>query len=216
MQTFLRESYISSVHSEVPSSGNIFSLPILSQLGIMLPRYLLLEGMSVDWTASIDQRNLSKLKDHIAQMPPIIFLVSEERQDEHIKCCLFYPKGSVKEEEKPCILQLEPVHRIFRTASSKKENVSIQVDSDNMTLVASITWERESSITDESGWKSPALTSSLAIEYDTMELVVLEEGLGQFMVERENHSTVNVPLCIDAVELLKCDHQRIFVEDFEY
>lgn len=116
MQAFLRESYIPSAHREAPSSGYIFSHPILSQLGIILPRYLLLEGVSVDWTARINRLDLDKLKDHITAH-------RSSGQDQQVRFGLFYPKGSVEEEEKPCIFQLEPVHRVLRTPSSKKENV---------------------------------------------------------------------------------------------
>lgn len=219
MQAFLRESYIPSAHREAPSSGYIFSLPILSQLGIMLPRYLLLEGVSVDWTARINQLDLGKLKDHITQTPPIVLLVSGSSQDQQVRFGLFYPKGSVEEEEKPCIFQLEPVHRVLRTPSSKKENVSIQVDLDknkNPILAASITWKRESSIAYEPDGEGSALIGRLAIEYDTMSLVVSEEGLGRFTVQRENYPKLDEHFRVDVVELLKCDHQRVFVGDFDY
>lgn len=212
MQAFLRESFTPSVQRETPSSGSIFSLPILSQLGIMLPRYLLLEGVSVDWTAQINQLDLGKMKDHINQTPPMVFLVSGSSQDRKVKFGLFYPKGCVDPEEKPCIFQLEPVHRALWTPSSK-ENVSIQVDLDenkNPLLAASITWKRgpygESSASDD----------RLAIEHDMMSLVVSEEGSGRFTVQREKHPKIDEQFRVDVVELLKCDHQRVFVEDFDY
>ena len=159
MQEFLRVSFTSSAHCEVPSSGSIFSLPMLSQLGITLPRYLLLEGVSVDWTAKINQLDLGKMKDHINQRPPMVLLVSGSSQDQRVKFGLFYPKGFVDPEEKPCIFQLEPVHRAV-WAPSSKENVSIQVDLDenkNSTLVASINWKREPY------GESSALSDKLAI-----------------------------------------------------
>lgn len=56
----------------------------------------------------------------------------------------------------------------------------------------------------------------LAIEYDTMSLVVSEEGLGHFTVQRENYPKIDEHFRVGVVELLKCDHQRVFVEDFNY
>lgn len=132
---------------------------MLSQLGIMLPRYLLLEGVSVDWTAKIDQRDLGKMKDHINQTSPMVLLVSGSSQDQRVKFDLFYFKVYVDPEEKPCIFQLEPVHRAV-WAPSSKENVSIQVDLDenkNSTLVASINWKKEPY------GESSALSDKLAI-----------------------------------------------------
>ena len=211
MQTFLRESFTPSAHRGAPSSGSIINLPILSQLGIMLPRYLLLEGVSVDWTANIDQLDLGEMKNHINKTPPMVLLVSGSSQDQRVKFGLFYPRGSVGPEEKPCIFQLEPVHRAFWTPSSK-ENVSIQVDLDEnkkSSLVASISWKRESY------GENSALNDKLAIEDNTMSLVASEEGFGHFTV-REKYPKIDEHFRADVVELLKCDHQRVFVEDFNY
>ena len=89
----------------------------------------------------------------------MVLLVSGSSQDQRVKFGLFYPKGFVDPEEKPCIFQLEPVHRAV-WAPSSKENVSIQVDLDenkNSTLVASINWKREPY------GESSALSDKLAI-----------------------------------------------------
>lgn len=43
------------MHREVPLPGHIFNLPILSQLGILLPRYLVYYGISVDLTVKNDK-----------------------------------------------------------------------------------------------------------------------------------------------------------------
>ena len=212
MKEFLRESFTPSAHREVPSSGSIFSLPMLSQLGIMLPRYLLLEGVSVDWTAKIDQLDLGKMKEHINQTPPMVLLVSGSSQDQRVIFGLFYPKGYVDPEEKPCIFQLEPVHRAFWTPFLT-ESVSIQVDLDgnkNSLLAASITWKRKPY------GESPVSDDRFAIEHDTMSIVASEEGFGRFTVQRENHPKTDESFRVDAIELLKCDHQRVLVEDFDY
>lgn len=205
-------SFTPSAHREVPFSGSIFSLPMLSQLGIKLPRYLLLEGVSVDWTAKIEQLDLGKMKDHINQTPPMVLLVSGSSQDQRVKFGLFYPKGYVDPEEKPCIFQLEPVHRAF-WAPSSKENVSIRVDLDenkNPVLAASITWKREPY------GESSASDDKLAIEYDAMSLVASEEWSGRFTVQRDKYPKIDEHFRVEVVELLKCDHQTVFVEDFEY
>ena len=185
---------------------------MLSQLGIKLPRYLLLEGVSVDWTAKIKQLDLGKMKDHINQRPPMVLLVSGSSQDQRVKFGLFYPKGYVDPEEKPCIFQLEPVHRAF-WAPSSKENVSIRVDLDenkNPVLAASITWKREPY------GESSASDDKLAIEYDAMSLVASEEWSGRFTVQRDKYPKIDEHFRVEVVELLKCDHQTVFVEDFEY
>lgn len=177
----------------------------------MLPRYLLLEGVSVDWTANIDQLDLGEMKNHINKTPPMVLLVSGSSQDQRVKFGLFCPRGSVEPEEKPCIYQLEPVHRVFWTPSSK-ENVSIQVDLDENRkpiLAASINWKRGPY------GESPALNDKLAIEDNTMSLVASEEGFGHFIV-REKYPKIYEHFRVDVVELLKCDHKRVFVEDFEY
>ena len=179
----------------------------------MLPRYLLLEGVSVDWTARINQLDVGKLKDHINQTPPMVLLVSGNSQDRQVKFGLFFPKGSVDPEEKPCIFQLEPVHRAFWTPSLKKENVSIQLDLDenkNPLLAASITWKREPY------GEGPASDNRHATEHNTMGIVASEEGFGRFTVQRENYPKTDENFCVDAVELLKCDHQRVLVEGFDY
>lgn len=179
----------------------------------MFPRYLLLEGMSVDWTVGIDQLDVGKLKDHINQTPPMVLLVSGNSQDRQVKFGLFFPKGSVDPEENPCIFQLEPVNRAFWTPSLKKENVSIHVDLDenkNPLLMASITWKREPY------GEGPASDNRLATELDTMTIVASEEGFGRFTVQTENYPEIDENFCVDAIELLKCDHQRVLAEDFDY
>lgn len=145
----------------------------------------------------------------MTQTPPIIILVSGSSQDQQVRFGLFYPKGSVEEEEKHCIFQLEPVHRVFRALDSKREIVSIQVDLDqNKTpiLTASITWKREPPTAYVPDGEGSAVTGKVAVEYDTMCLVVSEEGHGHFTVRREKYPKIDEYFHVDTVELLKCDH----------
>ena len=48
-----------------------------------------------------------------------------------------------------------------------------------------------------------------------MSLVVSEEGSGHFSM-RKKYPNIDEHFCVEVVELLKCDHQRVFVEDFDY
>lgn len=212
MPTFFEISYKPSVRREVPSPGYIFSLPILSQLRIMLPRYLLFHGVSVDLTVRNDQMDLGKLVNHIIQKPPIVLLVSGSSQDQEVIFGLSYPGGSFKSGAGACIFQLEPVHRIFRTPPlTKNYSHSIKVRSDDdkkPTLVASTVWERKS--------HGSAVIDKFGVGHNLMSLVVSEEGFGQFTVERELFPRIEEHFSVDAIELLKCDHQEFIAEDFDY
>lgn len=114
-QDFFRKAYVPSIQREVPFPGYILNLPLLSQLGLMLPRWLLYEGMSVACSATIDQINLRDLRDHITQDPPVLLLVSgrSNNNQQHVTFGLFYPKGFLPdgydEELGARMFQFEPV-----------------------------------------------------------------------------------------------------------
>lgn len=197
-----------SVHREVPSPGHIFNLPILSQLGILLPRYLVDYGISVDLTVKNDEMDLGKLEKHIIEKPPIVLLVSGSNQGQKVIYGLFYPKGSIDEEAEPCIFQLEPVHRVFRTEYLYRHGLSIQVhpnDDKKPTLETSIIWGKMP--------QSSAMIDRLGAGNNIMSLAVSEEGFGHFTVNRDSFSRIEERFSVDAIELLKCDHQKINVEE---
>lgn len=208
MRKVLKVSSKPSVHREVTLPGHIFDLPILSQLGILLPRYLVCYGISVDWTVKNDKIHLGKLENHITEKPPIVLLVSGSSQGQKVIFGLLYPKGSTVEETEPYLFQLEPVHRVFSAPYLYRHNLSIQVYSDDdkkPTLEAAIIWGKIS--------QSSAMVDRPAAGNNIMSLAVSEEGFGHFIVDRDSFPRIEERFSVDAIELLKCDHQKIIVDE---
>ena len=209
-QEFIKKSYAPSFQREVPSSGYIFNLPLLGQLGLMLPRWVPEQGMSVAWSATRDQMNLCDMKDHITQKPPLLLLVSgRSRQDQqHVTFGFSYPKGFIPEEFddefgmiKATMFQFEPVQRAFHITGGEADDYFIRVDlEDNPTITSQISREDKRSVGNQS----------------VLSLKVDSKGLGHFMVQVHNLPSINEYFHVDALELVKCDFQQIFVNDYEY
>lgn len=218
-QDFFRKAYVPSIQREVPSPGYILNLPLLSQLGLMLPRWILYEGISVACSATIDQMNLRDLRDHITQDPPMLLLVSgrSNNNQQHVTFGLFYPKGFLPdgydEELEPRMLQFEPVQRYFGTHNSKDYSIQFDLEGENPTMTGQVTWQTKVLLKEES---NTAPTDRFIVKDDVMNLTVSSKGLGHFMVRAHRFPGVDEYFDVDAVELVKCDNQRIFVADYEY
>lgn len=195
MQAFFKEAYLPSIQRKVPASGLLFNLPILSQLGFVLPRYIPLEGISVSWSDGVYK--LRELRNHLTESPPMILLVSgSDDEDQNFTFGLFNPTGYSDEEQTACAFQLEPVHRIFRVSPGNPGNCSIQLES-------------------EGEW--PTLNGRLTAKEQDMELMVDITNFGSFYVRGQDGSAaVTEIFYADVVELLCCDQERVMVEDFDY
>lgn len=168
-------------------SGLIFNLPILSQLGFLLPLEIPRVDISVAWSAKADQiHDWSDLSCRVTQSAIMRLLVSgSNSQDEHMIFGLF--KDS-KFSQTVCSFQLKPVHRAFRLPPEGKENCSIQVESIE-------------------GGKS-VLGCRLTAKHQTSSLVLDTKGLGHFSFQRPDDfhcASVDERFHVDAVELLQSD-----------
>lgn len=209
-QKFIRESYTPSLQRDAPSSGYIFSLPLLGQLGFMLPCGILRQGMSIAWSASArrDQINLCDMRDNITQHPPLLLLVSghSNQNQQHVTFGLTHPKGFFDPNStfpmESLMFQLEPVQRVFYITSGQDNDYFIQfnMEGENPTLTCQFSE------------KGNCLTGDQSI----MRLVVDSKGLGHFMIQARHFPQVNDYFHVDAMELIKCDFHHIVVNDYEY
>lgn len=100
---------------------------------------------------------------------------------------------------RPLLIQLEPIHRVFRIPSSKPRDFSIQAHSDDTEkpiFTASVAWKRDPPTSET------AMIDWLALEHDRMSLTV-SEGLGRFTVQTEGYS-IEEQCSVDEIELLGC------------
>lgn len=216
IQTVLKTAFIPSLR-DVPSLGSICTLPILSQLGIILPHELPLRGLFLELSVRHDQINPEEIKARIDKMEVLtVFLVSGNSPTGQVKFGFFHANhnlhGDLDIFANTLLFQLEPIHRVFYLPCLKTRDFSIQAHSDDnekseSALMASVSWKRERKDHIKS---TTAMIDWLALEQDAMSLVVSEDGLGRFTVQTEEH-TIEERFSVDAVELLGCVHPA-FVE----
>lgn len=127
IQAFLKETFTLSIQRKVPAPGSIFNLPILNQLGFMLPRYIPLGSMSVSWPAGVDK--LREVRNHVTELPPTILLVSgSDDEDQNATFDVFNPKG-YSDKLTACAFQLQPVYWVFCIPPGNPGNFFIQLGS---------------------------------------------------------------------------------------
>ena len=186
---------------QIPSSTNILSPPILSQLDVILPHYILPQNISISWSEKGDQLNLDELRHHIPIQTPSILLVSGKNEDRDVMFGIFEPAGSEDRMIQPFMVQLAPLHRVFHALSGIAE----------------------CSILLEQAEKSPTLTIELISKHDNASashdqpksqqriarLAICGNG-GHFTLPSDN--PINEHFHVNAIELLKSD----IVEDCGY
>lgn len=80
-------------------------------------------------------------------------------------------------------------------------------------MTGQVTWQTKVWLKEES---NTAPTNRSIAKDNAMSLTVSSKGLGHFMVQAHRFPRVNEYFDVVAVELVKCDNQRIIVADYEY
>lgn len=164
----------------------------------MLPKHIPSEGISIASSAKADQlHDLDDLSRHIAQSPPMVFLVSgRNSQDDHLTFGLFDSKGYSGVGQTTRAFQLKPVHRVFGSLENR-ESFSIRAEST------------------EDG--KSVLVGRLTTKYQAISLVIDTEGIGRFTVQGPyGCASVDEGFSVDAVELPQSDKKKVIVRDFSY
>ena len=202
MRAILQKASIRSPQREIPSSANILSPPILSQLDIILPHYILPQNISISWFGRGDQLDLNKLRHQIPIQTPSILLVSGRDENQDVIFGLFEHKGSEDETIKPFIVQLAPLHRVFHPLSGIAEcSILLDQAGGSPTLIGQlISSEYEN---------ASASPDQLESQQCIARLVVCGNS-GHFTLS--NDASIDEHFHVNAIELLKND----LVEDCWY
>lgn len=114
IQAILQDASIGSVRRNLPFSANILSPAVLSQLDIILPEDILPQNISISWSRREDQLDLNTLVDQIPIQTPSILLASGKSENQDVIFGLFGPKEPEDKSIQPFMVQLAPLHRVFR------------------------------------------------------------------------------------------------------
>ena len=81
---------------------------------MILPEYILPQNISILWSRRGDQLDLNTLMGQIPIQTPSILLVSGKSENQDVVFGLFEPKEPEDKSIQPFMVQLAPIHRVFR------------------------------------------------------------------------------------------------------
>lgn len=195
IRAILRDASIRSVRRKLPSSANILNPAVLSQLDIILPEDILPQNISISWSRRGDPLDSNTLVDQIPVQTPSILLASGKSENQDVIFGLFEPKAPDYKSIQPFMVQLAPLHRVFRPLRGTTE-CSILLDQarGSPTLTCQLFQSEQ-----ENHSASPGRRGS---EQCVARLVV-RGNQGHFALS--NDASADEHFFVDAMELLKID-----------
>lgn len=182
IQAILQDAFIRPVQRRLPSSAKILNPTVLSQFDMILPEYILPQNISILWSRRGDQLDLNTLMGQIPIQTPSILLVSGKSENQDVVFGLFEPKEPEDKSIQPFMVQLAPIHRVFRPLRR--------------------TTECSCSILLDQARGSPTLTCQLFQSEQCIDLVV---SGNQGHLTLPNDTSADKHFLVDAMELLTID-----------
>lgn len=182
IRTILQDASIRSIQRRLPST-NILNPAVLSQVDTILPEDILPQNISLLWSRRGDQLDLNTLVGQIPIQTPSILLVSGKSENQDVIFGLFEPKEPEDKLIQPFMVQLAPVHRVFRPLRRTTEcSYCILLDQSRGSLT---------------------LTCQLLQSEQCIARLVVSGNQGHFTLP--NDTSADKHFLVDAMELLKVD-----------
>ena len=196
IQAILQDASIRSVQRE-PPSANILSPAVLSQIDIILPEDILPQNISLLWSRRGDQLDLNTLVDQIPIQTPSILLVSGKSENQDVIFGLFEPKEPEDKLIQPFMVQLAPLHCVFRPLRrTTKCSCSILLDQARGT--STLTCQLF-----QSEHENQSLSPGHRGSEQCIARLVVSGNQGHFTLS--NDTSADKHFLVDAMELLKMD-----------